>query len=387
VIVSLLAIGTLMLLKGAKDVVMIAGTFGALMYKKGDLSFYLRGISKVLPSNIAYKIKERAQNSMLLFTQQEKEEILSWIEEQFSNQNRYNNFFIGTVLMIGLLGTFSGLLGAIGSMAGIVMSLSGSDIDIGEIMAGFSGPLSSMAVGFGSSLFGVIAAILLSIKGYLLNRSQASVIDGVENWLNANTVDSMEIEEEVLEKDEKLIKKQPKFMDIFAQKMGELHKEIETLNKNNRSLQSALEKSLGFMHMMQQTQSKTYEILSESLKKMDKSHNENFSLQNKFNLTLENSIKEQQRALHTLIDITKKGNYNQVDLNTKLEDLVYMIEKSQKDKSESEIDNKIALFQLAEAIENLHKDLVKSEKKEQKDEKERSFLQKHFGLKSAEMKG
>ena len=59
-IVSLLAIGSFMLFKAAKDLTMVAGTFGVLMNKKGNLSFYLKGIEKIFPSNIANKIKSRA---------------------------------------------------------------------------------------------------------------------------------------------------------------------------------------------------------------------------------------------------------------------------------------------------------------------------------------
>ena len=179
-IVAILSIGTFMIFKAAKELTMVTGTFGVLMYKRGDLSFYLKGIEKVFPSTIAEKILSRAKSGTMLFTKQESDDILAWLEEKYSNQNKYNNFFIGTVLMIGLLGTFAGLLGSIASMGAIVSSLAGSNVDIGKIMADFAIPLSSMAVGFGSSLFGVISAILLSIKGYLLNKAQEALLKSIE---------------------------------------------------------------------------------------------------------------------------------------------------------------------------------------------------------------
>ncbi len=384
-IVTLLAIGTIMLLRGAKDLVMIAGTFGVLMYKKNNLSFYIRGIEKVFPTNIAHKIKRRAEQGMLIFTQQEKEEILSWIDEQFANQNKYNNFFIGTVLMIGLLGTFSGLLGAIGNMGSIVMSLSGSNIDIGKIMASFSGPLSSMAVGFGSSLFGVISAILLSIKGYLLNRSQATVLDGVENWLNANTVESIEPVSEAAERKEALAEKKPGFMDLFVDKMGALHHEIATLNRNNHEMKEAFSATVELMKNMQAMHYKTLQGVMHSLQTL---HEEKEDADGKIAHYMAENIRmqeQQHRLLHSLVRLHEDEKTELVDLHTQMEDLSYLMQK----KSPKE-DPAIAQFQLLETLENMQntilhelrkKEGIETHKKDNAERKE-SFLQKHFSRKS-----
>ena len=383
-IVTLLAIGTIMLLRGAKDLVMIAGTFGVLMYKKNNLSFYIRGIEKVFPTNIAHKIKRRAEQGMLIFTQQEKEEILSWIDEQFANQNKYNNFFIGTVLMIGLLGTFSGLLGAIGNMGSIVMSLSGSNIDIGKIMASFSGPLSSMAVGFGSSLFGVISAILLSIKGYLLNRSQATVLDGVENWLNANTVESIEPVSEAAERKEALAEKKPGFMDLFVDKMGALHHEIATLNRNNHEMKEAFSATVELMKNMQAMHYKTLQGVMHSLQRL---HEEKEDADGKIAHYMAENIRmqeQQHRLLHSLVRLHEDEKTELVDLHTQMEDLSYLMQK----KSPKE-DPAIAQFQLLETLENMQntilhelrkKEGIETHKKDHAERKE-SFLQKHFSRK------
>jgi len=388
-IVTLLAIGTIMLLRGAKDLVMIAGTFGVLMYKKNNLSFYIRGIEKVLPTNIAHKIKKRAQQGMLIFTQQEKEEILSWIDEQFANQNKYNNFFIGTVLMIGLLGTFSGLLGAIGNMGSIVMSLSGSNIDIGKIMASFSGPLSSMAVGFGSSLFGVISAILLSIKGYLLNRSQATVLDGVENWLNANTVESIEPVSEAAERKEAMAEKNPGFMDLFVDKMGALHHEIAQLNRNNHDMKEAFSATVEMMKNMQAMHYKTLQGVMHSLQRL---HEEKEGADGKMQRYMEENIRiqeQQHRLLHSLVALHEEEKSELIDLHTQMEDLSYLMQK----KMQKE-DPAIADFHFLETLENVQNNILhelrkkegkESRKKDDTDQKE-SFLQKHFSLKSGNAK-
>ena len=385
-IVTLLAIGTIMLLRGAKDLVMIAGTFGVLMYKKNNLSFYIRGIEKVFPTNIAHKIKRRAEQGMLIFTQQEKEEILSWIDEQFANQNKYNNFFIGTVLMIGLLGTFSGLLGAIGNMGSIVMSLSGSNVDIGKIMASFSGPLSSMAVGFGSSLFGVISAILLSIKGYLLNRSQATVLDGVENWLNANTVESIELLSEGDEVHQTAVSgKKTGFIDVFVEKMGALHHELAMLNRNNHEMKEAFSATVELMKNMQAMHYKTLQGVMHSLQTL---HEEKEDADGKIAHYMAENIRmqeQQHRLLHSLVRLHEDEKSELVDLHTQLEDLSYLMQK----KSPKE-DPAIAQFQLLETLENMQNTILHELRKKEgtvshiKDDsgQKESFLQKHFSRKS-----
>lgn len=408
-IVTLLAIGTIMLLKGAKEVVMIAGTFGVLMYKKRNLPFYIMGIEKVLPANIASKISKRAKSNMLLFTQQEKEEILSWIDEQFSNQNKYNNFFIGTVLMIGLLGTFSGLLGAIASMGNIVMSLSGSDIDIGKIMASFSGPLSSMAVGFGSSLFGVISAILLSIKGYLLNRSQASVLDGVENWLNATTVENMDTLESSNNAQIDLVAKQPHFLDIFVEKMGLLNQHIVVLNENNADLKQKFSTTVSLMKNMQNTQIHTLEHMIKSMENLQIQTNHNTHQSQTMLTVYENMQEKQQDLLCELVDLQKDEKYQMSDLNVQLEDLNYGLQKEHEhskvfhqniltslENKSLDNENNMLLFQLLDAMEGMQKDLIqeirtikefpKNKLNNISIKEENGFLQRHFKRKNPNIK-
>ncbi len=396
-IVTILAIGTIMLLKGAKDVVMLAGTFGVLMYKKRNLPFYIRGIEKVLPSNIAHKISTRAANEMLLFTQQEKEEILSWMDEQFANQNKYNNFFIGTVLMIGLLGTFSGLLGAIGNMASIVMSLSGSNIDIGKIMSDFSGPLSSMAVGFGSSLFGVISAILLSIKGYLLNRAQASVLEGVENWLNAKTVDTLQIVPQEGGKEETSVQ-QTSLLDLFAEKMGALQQEIAALNHDNRELHEVFAKTVQMLATLQHRQQEMTTKIAAAMGNISDSLQQERGEIARLGSLFEKGQRENGNLLHELIRLEQDTARNMVDMHTELEDLTYLMQKSQNANSD---DTKIALFQLTDAIEGMQRQ-IRSEigaltaqnakapensapKTQTESDTAASFLEKHFARKRETM--
>jgi hypothetical protein len=188
-VLTMLVLGTLFILNAAIKLVVLAGTFGALAYKQSNYEFYLKGIEKIMPPHIAAMFASRKNAKQLLFSSEEAKDVIEWLEDRFYNQKSYINFFISTALMIGLLGTFTGLLTAIDDMGKIILSLSG-DIDLGEVIQGFAGPLSGMAVGFGSSLFGVATSVLLGIKAFILARNQEQFIEGVEGWLKERIVDA-----------------------------------------------------------------------------------------------------------------------------------------------------------------------------------------------------
>lgn len=92
------------------------------------------------------------------------------------------------------MGTFAGLLVAIDEMGRIILSFGGDNIDLGEVMTGFSGPLGGMAVGFSSSLFGVSSAIILNLMQYILTKSQNSFLEDVQDWMKGRIIESQAIE-------------------------------------------------------------------------------------------------------------------------------------------------------------------------------------------------
>ncbi|MCD8543686.1 MAG: MotA/TolQ/ExbB proton channel family protein [Sulfurospirillum cavolei] len=187
-ILGLLAVGTLYQIVSGFHIMMLGGTFGALAYKKTGYEFYIRSIDSLLPANIAHMLQSRKSKQTMFFTQEESRNIIDWLEGKFRQQKSYINFFINTAMLIGLLGTFVGLVEAIDHMGQIILGLNG-DIDIKQIMQDFSGPLSGMAIGFGASLFGVVCAVILGINGYILFRSQDTLISGIEDWLKDRIID------------------------------------------------------------------------------------------------------------------------------------------------------------------------------------------------------
>ena len=76
----------------------------------------------------------------------------------------------GLVIILGLLGTFYGLTSSIGQLVGLVSG----DVDVGSdvnqsVTQGLTHALSGMSVAFSNSLFGIFAAVVLTILGVFSN--------------------------------------------------------------------------------------------------------------------------------------------------------------------------------------------------------------------------
>lgn len=250
-IVGLLAVGTLYQMVSGFDIMMLGGTFGALAYKKTGYEFYLRSIDSLLPANIAHMLQSRKSQQKMLFTQDESRNIIDWLEDKFRKQKSYINFFINTSMLVGLLGTFVGLVEAIDSMGQIILSLNG-EVDIKQIMQDFSGPLSGMAIGFGASLFGVVSAVVLGLNGYILFRSQDTLINGIEDWLKDRIIDLIpENMGQASVATEALPEQRKTFMDVFLEQMTNFSQEVARLTKSHESLHVMSETLLGIKTTME----------------------------------------------------------------------------------------------------------------------------------------
>lgn len=248
---TMFLIGLLVVYQSAIRLTMLAGTFGILAYKNGKtLEFYLEGITKILPATIAHMFNRRAKKGVLFFSQQEAKEVTEWLENQFFQQKGYTAFFVGTSLMLGLFGTFTGLLVAIDEMGGIILSFGGDNIDIGEIMTGFAGPLGGMAIGFASSLFGVASAIILNIMQYILTRSQSAFVDDVQDWMKGKIVESQAVDSIENEGPRAIAtgggdnSMSSGFIDIFIDTMGDFTEKMEHSNQMSQEMFAKIAKKL-----------------------------------------------------------------------------------------------------------------------------------------------
>jgi methyl-accepting chemotaxis protein len=116
------------------------------------------------------------------------------VEDRFQSElrsllfaERFVRSSTGLVIILGLLGTFYGLTSSVGQLVGLVSG----DVDVGSdasqsVTQGLTHALSGMSVAFSNSLFGILAAVLLTILGIISNvtdRRHAVMIQ-VENHID-----------------------------------------------------------------------------------------------------------------------------------------------------------------------------------------------------------
>ncbi len=323
---TVLAIGIIIVYHSAFRLTMLAGTFGILAYKKGgELTQYLKGIDRIMPASIAHMFYKRAQGGTLYFTQTEARDVTTWLDEKFASQKVYINFFTATALLIGLFGTFTGLLKAIDDMGAIVLSL-GGDINIAEVVSGFSGPLSGMAIGFGSSLFGVATAIILSLKSYILSRNQESFIEDIEDWMKGRIIDSQSDEEiQKFRENEgnrhigivqnsvvqQAAPSDPmassKFLDIFGESMSGLKEEMKRSSEGNEIIYKMLSENLESTAKSTSNQIALLESIVNSIKELNINQFSNSSKLDESIQSLANIATSQHKTMRQLLEIQKQN--------------------------------------------------------------------------------
>ena len=244
-IVTVFSLAVLVIYQSAIRLTMLAGTFGIIAYKKGpSLEFYLAGVTNIMPATIAHMFTRRAKKGVIFFSEQEAKDVTEWLENQFFKEKGYTAFFVGTSLTLGLLGTFAGLLVAIDQMGKIILSFGGDNIDMGEVMTAFSGPLGGMAIGFASSLFGVASAIILNLLQYILTKSQAAFLEDVQEWMKGRNVESQAIDtiedmgatKSVVSTSSNDSMASAGFLDIFVDTIGDFTEKMEHSNNISQDM-------------------------------------------------------------------------------------------------------------------------------------------------------
>lgn len=299
-------IGLVIIIKASVELVMLTGTFAVMRYQKGQsLEFYLKGIDRIFPENIAKMFAKRASHESVYFTHSEVKDVSVWLEDKFINQKSYINFFISTCLMIGLLGTFAGLLIALNEMARIVLSLQG-DVNIGDVMKRLNGPISGMSVGFGSSLFGVASAIILSIKGYILEKNQAMFIEDVSDWINSLVIES------AVNSDDGIVTSgggsMSQIMAIFTEKISEFTQSMDKSNKSNETILKVLSQSIDAESKAAKDEMAALENISNGIKDLNINQYQSSSSLVDSIQDLSSATINSGRSIKAMLDLQEKNN-------------------------------------------------------------------------------
>lgn len=114
--------------------------------------------------------------------------ILESIQDRFQESRDVAKYLIGSLVFLGLVGTFWGLLQTVGSIGNVIQQLNVSENSnfnqvFQNLQAGLQVPVSGMAIAFSSSLFGLTGSLLLGFLELQNNQGQNQFYNDLEDWL------------------------------------------------------------------------------------------------------------------------------------------------------------------------------------------------------------
>jgi len=144
-------------------------------------------------------------------------------------------YISGSLIGVGLLGTFIGLMHTMGSVFDVLSSqASGKDL-----VSGLSVPLSGMATAFSASLMGLSTSLTLGLQSMLLDKSNREFFAAVDDW----TISQKEEAEQGGAGDYSNRGAGVKYLSSLARTTADLHEAVQDLLKVNGALMSHSVKS------------------------------------------------------------------------------------------------------------------------------------------------
>lgn len=118
--------------------------------------------------------------------------LVQGVESKLAEERSLVSYLSGLLVFLGLIGAFIGLMQMVQSVGGIVGGLSGTDPatnadGFGRLISQLQGPLSGMAIGFSSSLFGLCGSLTLGLLSRLAAQAGTVLKTEFASWL-ANVV-------------------------------------------------------------------------------------------------------------------------------------------------------------------------------------------------------
>ena len=113
------------------------------------------------------------------------------IDIRLAEERSLLNYLTGLLIFLGLIGTFVGLMEMVGSIGTVISNLTGTSTNPTETMqrllSDLQKPLSGMAMGFSSSLFGLFGSLTLGLMARFGSRCQSALKENFESWLASTT--------------------------------------------------------------------------------------------------------------------------------------------------------------------------------------------------------
>jgi hypothetical protein len=116
--------------------------------------------------------------------------ITNAIDGRLADERSLVNYLTGLLIFLGLIGTFVGLMEMVGSIGSVISNLTnvgGNPTEtMQRLLTDLQKPLSGMAMGFSSSLFGLFGSLAIGLLARGGTRCQKGLQNAFEGWL-ANT--------------------------------------------------------------------------------------------------------------------------------------------------------------------------------------------------------
>jgi hypothetical protein len=141
-------------------------------------------LGPVYESVMGELLKTRALRASLA----QRNTLIAAINEGIAREKSLVNYITGTMILMGLIGTFIGLMEMVASVGGIIGGLNeagtGSEDAIKHVLHDLQAPLTGMATGFSASLFGLFGSLSLGLIARFGQSAATSVKREFEAWLS-----------------------------------------------------------------------------------------------------------------------------------------------------------------------------------------------------------
>jgi hypothetical protein len=141
-------------------------------------------LGPVYESVMGELLKTRALRASLA----QRNTLIAAINEGIAREKSLVNYITGTMILMGLIGTFIGLMEMVASVGGIIGGLNeagtGSEDAIKHVLHDLQAPLTGMATGFSASLFGLFGSLSLGLIARFEQAASTSIKREFEAWLS-----------------------------------------------------------------------------------------------------------------------------------------------------------------------------------------------------------
>lgn len=186
-ILALLAIGILINLR--QVVVLRTEIQWIKVFRTGQPGLSVTAEPRLLKPLAAHLSKRRRDRFRL--SAQALRTVLDGIRERLDESREISRYLVGTLIFLGLLGTFWGLLGTIAAVADVIdrLEVANADFDtvFSDLKRGLQAPLDGMGTAFSSSLFGLGGSLVLGFLDLQAGHAQNRFFNGLEEWLSGAT--------------------------------------------------------------------------------------------------------------------------------------------------------------------------------------------------------